>query len=85
MTEYIDNIFRFVNNFVYNITNVSDKDVIEINIIEAPNRPYYLANKDIKTSGVYLRYATTSAPASEEVIKKMLIENQEEKYIPQIF
>ena len=68
-----------------NLINISDKDVIEINIMEAPNKPYYLADKGIKTSGVYLRYGNTSAPASEEVIKKMLIENQEEKYIPQIF
>ena len=63
-----------------NLINISDKDVIEINIMEAPNKPYYLADKGIKTSGVYLRYGNTSAPASEEVIKKMLIESQGDSF-----
>ena len=58
-----------------NLINIDDKDIIEINVMEAPNKPYYLTDKGIKTSGVYLRYGNTSAPASEEVIKKMLIEN----------
>ena len=53
-----------------NLINIDDKDIIEINVMDAPNKPYYLTDKDIKTSGVYLRYGNTSAPASEEVIKK---------------
>ena len=63
-----------------NLINIDDKDIIEINVMEAPNKPYYLTDKGIKTSGVYLRYGNTSAPASEEVIKKMLIENQGDSF-----
>ena len=63
-----------------NLINIDNKDVIEISIMEAPNKPYYLADKGIKTSGVYLRYGNTSAPASEEVIKKMLRENQGDSF-----
>lgn len=59
---------------------VENKDIIELNIMEAPNKPYYLSDKGIKTSGVYLRYGNTSAPASEEVIKKMLIESQGDSF-----
>lgn len=59
---------------------IDNKDIIELSIMEAPNKPYYLADKGIKTSGVYLRYGNTSAPASEEVIKKMLIENQGDSF-----
>lgn len=59
---------------------IEEKDVIEIDISEAPNKPYYLADKGIKTSGVFLRYGNTSAPASEEVIKRMLIENQGDSF-----
>lgn len=55
-----------------NSVNINDKDIIEINVMEAPNNLYYLVEKGIKTSGVYLRYGNTSAPASEEVIKKCL-------------
>lgn len=63
-----------------NLVSIDNKDIIEINVMEAPNKPYYLADKGIKTSGVYLRYGNTSAPASEEVIKKMLIENQGDSF-----
>ena len=63
-----------------NLININDKDIIEINVMEAPNKPYYLTEKGIKSSGVYLRYGNTSAPASEEVIKKMLIENQGDSF-----
>ena len=42
--------------------------------------PYYLTEKGIKSTGVYLRYGNTGAPASEEVIKKMLIENQGDSF-----
>ena len=63
-----------------NLVTINNKDIIEINIMEAPNKPYYLADKGIKTSGVYLRYGNTSAPASEEVIKKMLIENHGDSF-----
>lgn len=63
-----------------NLININAKDIIEINVMEAPNKPYYLTEKGIKSSGVYLRYGNTSAPASEEVIKKMLIENQGDSF-----
>ena len=63
-----------------NLLNIDDKDIIEINVMESPNKPYYLSDKGIKTSGVFLRYGNTSAPASEEVIKKMLIENQGDSF-----
>ena len=63
-----------------NLIRINDKDIIEINVMEAPNKPYYLTEKGIKSSGVYLRYGNTSAPASEEVIKKMLIENQGDSF-----
>ncbi|MEG0826493.1 MAG: ATP-binding protein [Bacilli bacterium] len=62
------------------IKKMENKDVILINIMESPNKPYYLVEKGIKTSGVYLRYGNTSAPANEEVIKKLLIENQGDSF-----
>ncbi len=62
------------------LKKIENKDIIELNVMEAPNKPYYLSDKGIKTSGVYLRYGNTSAPASVEVIKKMLIENQGDSF-----
>ncbi|MEG1597838.1 MAG: putative DNA binding domain-containing protein [Bacilli bacterium] len=59
---------------------VENKNVILLSIMEAPDKPYYLANKGMKPSGVYIRYGNTSAPASKELIKKMLIDNQASKF-----
>lgn len=55
---------------------IDGKDIILLNILDAPNKPYYLADKGLKSSGVYLRFGNTSSPASEEVIKKMIMDNQ---------
>ena len=63
-----------------NLVNLDDKEFIELDVMEAPNKPYYLADKGIKTSGVYLRCGNTTSPASEEVIKRMLIENQGDSF-----
>ena len=57
------------------IERIEDKDIIIVKIKEAPNKPYYLADKGLKPSGVYLRHGNASVQASEEVIKRMLIEN----------
>ena len=63
-----------------NLVNLDDKEFIELDVMEAPNKPYYLTDKGIKTSGVYLRCGNTTSPASEEVIKRMLIENQGDSF-----
>lgn len=51
-----------------------DKDIIELFVASAPNKPYYLADKGLKSAGVYIRSGNTSVPLSEEAIKQMLIE-----------
>lgn len=51
-----------------------DKDIIELIVASAPNKPYYLADKGLKSSGVFVRHGNTSVPLSEEVIKQMIIE-----------
>jgi len=57
------------------IERIENKDIIIVKVSEAPNKPYYLADKGLKTSGVYLRHGNASVQANEEVIKKMLIES----------
>ena len=56
------------------IERVEDKDIIIVKVSEAPNKPYYLSDKGLKSSGVYLRHGNVSVQANEEVIKKLLIE-----------
>lgn len=55
---------------------INEKDVIVLEILNAPNKPYYLADKGLKSSGVYLRSGNTSVPASDEVIKKLIMDSQ---------
>ena len=59
---------------------VNNKNIIRLDIMEAPNKPYYLTEKGIKPSGVYLRLGNTSIPASEEIIKKMINESQNNSF-----
>lgn len=50
--------------------NINNKDIIVLDILNAPNKPYYIADKGLKSNGVYLRGGNTSVPTSDEVIKK---------------
>lgn len=62
------------------IEQIDNKDVIIVKVKEAPNKPYYLADKGLKSSGVYLRHGNVSVQASEEIIKKMLIESNSNSF-----
>lgn len=62
------------------IENIENKDIIIVKVSEAPNKPYYLADKGLKSSGVYLRHGNVSVQASEEVIKKMLLESNSNSF-----
>lgn len=62
------------------IENIEEKDIIVIKVDEAPNKPYYLTEKGLKPSGVYLRHGNVSVQASAEIIKKMLIESNSDSF-----
>ncbi|HIU40820.1 MAG TPA: putative DNA binding domain-containing protein [Candidatus Aphodocola excrementigallinarum] len=62
------------------IERVEDKDIIIVKVNEAPNKPYYLSDKGLKSSGVYLRHGNVSVQANEEVIKKLLIESNSNSF-----
>lgn len=62
------------------IERIEDKDIIVVKVSEAPNKPYYLSDKGLKTTGVYLRHGNVSVQANEEVIKKLLIESNSNSF-----
>ena len=43
-------------------------------------RPYYIAEKGLKPSGVYVRQGSSSVPASEENIRQMIKETDGDSY-----
>lgn len=49
-----------------------DKTYIKLTVEQGTKRPYYLSDKGLKPSGVYVRSGTTSAPASEDAIRMMI-------------
>ena len=59
------------------IKEIDDKKVVVLKIMSGPNKPYYLADKGLKPSGVFIRHGNVTAPASDENIRKMLKENHD--------
>ena len=51
------------------------KHVVEIHVTTGTNRPYYLREKGLKPSGVYVRKGSSTQPMTEEGIREMIIEN----------
>lgn len=63
-----------------NIENVENKNVIVISVQRGTVRPYYITEKGLKPSGVYVRQGTTSVPASDGAIRQMIKETDGDKY-----
>ncbi|WP_019227630.1 RNA-binding domain-containing protein [Sedimentibacter sp. B4] len=62
------------------IKNIERKKIIEINVQRGINRPYYITEKGLKPSGVYVRQGNASVPASEELIRQMIKETNGDKF-----
>ncbi len=56
------------------------KDIVEIEVGKGTSRPYYIAGKGIKPEGVYVRVGSSSVPATESAILKMITETYGESY-----
>lgn len=59
------------------IREIDGKNVLVLKIMSGPNKPYYLSDKGLKPSGVFIRHGNVTAPASDENIRKMLKENHD--------
>jgi len=57
------------------IVEIEDKEIIKIEILKGTKRPYHLVAKGLKPSGVFIRHGITSAPATEDSIRQMIMEN----------
>lgn len=58
-----------------NTVEIEGKQVVEIDVTTGTNRPYYLKEKGLKPSGVYVRKGSSTQPMTEEGIREMLIQN----------
>lgn len=62
------------------VEKIKNKDVIVIQVQRGALRPYYIAEKGLKPSGVYVRQGSSSVPASEESIRQMIKETDGDSY-----
>lgn len=56
------------------------KEIVKVVIGRGVKKPYYIYEKGLKPSGVYLRINNTSQPASEYAIKKMIISSEDASF-----
>lgn len=56
------------------------KTIVKVAIGRGVKKPYYIYEKGLKPSGVYLRINNTSQQASEYAIKQMIIESENRSY-----
>ena len=64
----------------YETQMVSGKNILVISIQPGTNKPYYLAAKGLRPEGVFVRQGTSSVPASDAAIRKMIKETDGENY-----
>ena len=62
------------------LKNIGSKEVIEIVVQRGTNIPYYICDKGLKPTGVFVRQGTASAPASENAIRNMIKETDGDKF-----
>ena len=76
-----DSIKPDVTMFVgYKTQHVGDKDIIAVTIQKGTDRPYYLGSKGLKPSGVYVRIGTSSDPATDTAIRRMIKETDGDSF-----
>ena len=62
-------VFMFTN---IELVQKENKNIIKITVDQGTKKPYYLSEKGLKPSGVYVRSGTTTAPASCDAIRMMI-------------
>lgn len=76
-----DSIKPDVTMFVrYETLSIEDKNIIAVTIQKGTDRPYYLGSKGLKPSGVYVRNGTSTDPATDTAIRRMIKETDGDSF-----
>lgn len=62
------------------IEDIGGKKVVKVSVQRGVDRPYYMNDKGLKPSGVYVRQGSASVPASEDAIRQMIKETDGDTY-----
>ncbi len=76
-----DSIKPDVTMFIkYDTIIEKGKNIVVINVQAGTNKPYYLHSKGLRPEGVFVRQGTSSVPASDIMIRKMIKETDGDNY-----
>ncbi|MBQ0064566.1 MAG: putative DNA binding domain-containing protein [Firmicutes bacterium] len=76
-----DSIKPDVTMFVgYEIQTEDNKQIVAVTVQKGTDRPYYLAGKGLKPSGVFVRNGTSSDPVTDVSIREMIKETDGDSY-----
>lgn len=76
-----DSIKPDVTMFVhYETLAVEQKQIVAVTIQKGTDRPYYLASKGLKPSGVYVRNGTSTDPSTDTAIRRMIKETDGDSF-----
>ncbi len=64
----------------YETVEAASKKILAVHVQRGTSRPYYLGTKGLKPSGVFVRQGTSSAPASDEAIRRMIKETDGDRF-----
>lgn len=64
----------------YSCEEIDGKSIIAIKIQRGTDRPYYLAKKGLRPEGVYVRQGTSSVPATDTAIRRMIKETDGDSF-----
>lgn len=64
----------------YETQTVEGKQIIAVTVQKGTDRPYYLGSKGLRPSGVYVRNGTSSDPATETAIRRMIKETDGDSF-----
>lgn len=76
-----DSIKPDITMFVgYQAHEMEGKRIVAVTIQKGTDRPYYLGSKGLKPSGVYVRNGTSTDPATDTAIRRMIKETDGDSF-----
>lgn len=76
-----DSIKPDVTMFVhYEIQDIEGKQILAVSVQKGTDRPYYIGSKGLKPGGVYVRNGSSSDPATDTAIRKMIKETDGDSF-----
>ena len=64
----------------YEVIVEDAKQMIQIDVQRGTDRPYYLAKKGLRPEGVYVRQGTSTVPATDNAIRRMIKETDGDSF-----